>query len=222
MRFFKLNKNYSFNWKYVLGEIFLIFIGINLAIWFNNWNSSKEAHRNKLAAIEKIAGEIKDNLEEIEGVLDQNMNVVTAYSDYEPLFGGGTSDVIAKVSQMNALQKKHPRFFRITDSTKAKEDSYHYKGKTYVQLELPDLSDIAWETTRAINVTTEFNYECLYGLESMYNLQRRVQIEIDKSGEALQKGKLKELMNIINFSNQLIELLTETYEEALANVDECR
>ncbi|MEM7379774.1 MAG: hypothetical protein AAF361_01100 [Bacteroidota bacterium] len=30
------------NWKYVIGEVLPIFIGIKLTIWFNNWiNNSK-------------------------------------------------------------------------------------------------------------------------------------------------------------------------------------
>ena len=40
MRFFKENRR--LNLKYIFGEILLLFIGINLAIWFNNWNTSKK------------------------------------------------------------------------------------------------------------------------------------------------------------------------------------
>ena len=31
----------SLNWKYALGEVVLIFIGITLAMWFNNWNENR-------------------------------------------------------------------------------------------------------------------------------------------------------------------------------------
>ncbi|OEK06243.1 hypothetical protein [Roseivirga misakiensis] len=34
--------NFKFNWKYALGEIVLIFIGISLAIGFQNWNESRK------------------------------------------------------------------------------------------------------------------------------------------------------------------------------------
>ena len=33
--------NFKLNWKYALGEIALIFIGITSAIWFNNWNEER-------------------------------------------------------------------------------------------------------------------------------------------------------------------------------------
>ena len=59
MRFFKLNR--KLNLKYIFGEILLLFIGINLAIWFNNWNASKKINEEKKVAISKIAEEIKNN-----------------------------------------------------------------------------------------------------------------------------------------------------------------
>ncbi|MBO3700251.1 hypothetical protein [Roseivirga sp. E12] len=34
--------NFKLNWKYALGEITLIFIGITIAIWFQNWNEQKK------------------------------------------------------------------------------------------------------------------------------------------------------------------------------------
>ena len=37
----------------------------------------------------------------------------------------------------------------------------------------------------------------------MYNLQRRVQNEIDKSANALQKRELVELMHVLEFLEQL-------------------
>lgn len=46
------------NWRYVLGEILLIFIGINQAIWFNNWNTNRQNIKAKKVAIEKIKEEI--------------------------------------------------------------------------------------------------------------------------------------------------------------------
>ena len=32
----------SLNWKYAIGEVVLIFIGITLAMWFNNWNEDRK------------------------------------------------------------------------------------------------------------------------------------------------------------------------------------
>ena len=55
----------SFNWKYIIGEVLLIFLGINLAIWFNDWNSTQQLNKNKKIALAKIEEEIRNNLEEL-------------------------------------------------------------------------------------------------------------------------------------------------------------
>ena len=75
MRFLKSNKNYKFNLKYVLGEIFLLFIGISLAIWFNNWNTTKRSNKDKEIAIVKITEEISNNLVEIQIAQDSNQKI---------------------------------------------------------------------------------------------------------------------------------------------------
>jgi osmotically-inducible protein OsmY len=222
MRFFKFNKKYNFNWQYALGEILLLVVGINLAIWFNNWNTDQNIDRNKAAAIEKISEEIRDNLSDAKNVFAKNIQVINAYNDYKSYYQEDTNNLIATTKELSVLQARHPRFFRVTDSAEVENGIYRYRGKTYVDFELADLSEIAWETSKAISVTNEFSYDCLYGLEGLYNLQRRVQKEIDKSSDALQRRELEPLIDIVSFANQLIEQLIDNYEEALNSVDECR
>lgn len=93
MRLFKLKG--EFNWKYVVGEILLIFIGINLAIWFNNWNTSKKSEYEKQVAIEKITEEIENNRSELNLARSKNMLILSAFNDYQNLYNGNTSELIA-------------------------------------------------------------------------------------------------------------------------------
>lgn len=55
----------------------------------------------------------------------------------------------------------------------------------------------------------------------MYDLQRRVQNEINKAANALQKRELDELMNILGFISQLDLQLKVKYELALEGMDDC-
>jgi len=222
MRFLKSNKNYKFNLKYVLGEIFLLFIGISLAIWFNNWNTTKRSNKDKEIAIVKITEEISNNLVEIQIAQDSNQKIAEAFAEFKKLFDGNSSNVIATPSEFNSLQKKYPRFFRLTDSILIETDTYRYSGVTFIQLEIPALTQIAWETTRTMAITNEFNYECLYEIESLYNLQRRVQIEIDKAADALQKRALEDLMNILPITDQLNRQLIDNYNKMLEQISSCR
>jgi len=219
MRFFKINRN--LNIKYIIGEILLLFIGINLAIWFNNWNASKKINKEKKVAISKITEEIKNNKIEIDSVLNNSHRIINAYRDFKNLYDGKTTAINANPKQLKLLNNKYPDYFRVKDSIAIDNGIYHYRGTTHINLEIPTLTEIAWKTTTTLNVTSEFNYECLYELESLYNLQRRVQIEIDKSADAMQQGKLEELMVILEFINQLGSQLQNDYESIKENILNC-
>jgi hypothetical protein len=49
------------NWKYALGEILLIFIGINLAIWFNNWNETRKLKEEEKRILQSILTDLEDD-----------------------------------------------------------------------------------------------------------------------------------------------------------------
>lgn len=219
MRFFKINR--KVNLKYIIGEILLLFIGINLAIWFNNWNASKETNEDKRIALSKIIEEMNNNKLEVDSVLINNRNILNAYNDYKKFYDGNTSLVKMGSKQFRSLKNKYPDFFRVNDSTAIENGLFQYKGTTYVNLEITTLTEIAWKTTTTLNVSNELNYECLYDLESLYNLQRRVQNEIEKSANALQKRELEELMHVLEFIEQLGSQLQENYIGMLENIDTC-
>jgi len=52
-------------WKYAIGEIILIFIGITMAIWFNNWNESKKARTVEIKSLKEIQAAIRLDLDDI-------------------------------------------------------------------------------------------------------------------------------------------------------------
>ena len=219
MRFFKLNKR--LNLKYIFGEILLLFVGINLAIWFNNWNTSNKTNEEKKVAISKITEEIDNNRLEIDAVLNNNHQIINAHREFNNLYDGNTSSINASPKQLKLLNSKYPDYFRVKDSTAIDIGIYHYRGATHINLEIPTLTEIAWKTTTTVSVSNEFNYECLYELESLYNLQRRVQIEINKSADALQQGKLEELMSVLKFLNQLGSQLQSDYESMKNYISNC-
>ena len=219
MRFFK--KNIKLNLKYIIGEILLLFIGINLAIWFNNWNTSKKINGDKKIALSKIIDEIDNNRLEIDSVIIKNRQILNAYREYKRFYDGKTSLIKMSPKQFSLLKNKYPVFFRTKDSIAVENGLFRYSGTTFINLEITTLTEIAWKTTTTLNVSNEFNYECLYGLESMYNLQRRVQNEINKSANSLQKRELEELMHVLEFLEQLGSQLQESYKAMLKNINNC-
>jgi len=212
---------YQLNWKYIIVEILLIFVGINLAIWFNNWNTERNLNHNKEVAIAKIKEEINNNMEEIVAARKINQNVISAYKDFEEIYGKNSDVIITSSQNFRILQRKYPGFFRVKDSMDIESGLKKYSGSTYIELELADLKEIAWETTKSINITNEFNYECLYELENIYNLQKRVQGIMDQAVNALQNAKINELMTILNIMKQLDTQLEEHYSSMLNDIDDC-
>lgn len=219
MRFFKENR--KLNLKYIIGEILLLFIGINLAIWFNNWNTSKKINEDKEIALSKIIEEMDNNKLEIDSLIINNRQILNAYTDYKKFYDDNTSMVKMSPEQFKFFKNKHPDFFRLKDSVSLENGLFRYSGTTYINLEIKTLTEIAWKTTTTLNVSNEFNYECLYELESMYNLQRRVQKEINKSADALQQRELENLIHVLEFLEQLGIQLQDNYIIMLENIKNC-
>jgi len=218
MRFFKSSK---VNWKYIVGEILLIFFGISLAIWFNNWNASNTINANKRIAIEKIEEEIQNNLIELHSAREVNLKIPQAIEAYEEIVSKSYGQAVSSISKMRNFQENFPDFFIIKDSVLINDSLYRYLGNTRIKLELTALSQIAWETSRNMGIVNEFGYECLYGLENMYNIQGLVQNEMNKAAEALQNEEIERLNRILGFVNQLDEQLEDAYNLMLKNIADC-
>ncbi len=221
MRFLKLKKKFTFDWKYVFGELLLLFVGITLAIWFNNWNSQKQIEDEKKIALEKIKGEIRNNLDEMLVAQEKNEMIRSAFTSFQKIYQETSTRAITTPEHMDSLQRAFPNYFRITDSTEVEPGKFEYSGDTFIVLEIPELTEIAWETTRSINVTNEFSFDCLFEFESVYNLQRRVLNEVNKASDALQKKDLTELMNVLSFMEQFNPPLIENYQNMLEDIDKC-
>lgn len=53
-------------WRYALGELTLIFLGITMAIWFNNWNESRKSTRVEIKSLQELRDALRQDLEDIE------------------------------------------------------------------------------------------------------------------------------------------------------------
>jgi uncharacterized protein DUF6090 len=64
-------KKFSPNWKYVVGEIVLIFIGISLAISFQNWNQKRLYKKEQAIAQRDLIIGLETVINEFEGYIDR-------------------------------------------------------------------------------------------------------------------------------------------------------
>lgn len=199
----------------------MIFVGINLAIWFNDWNASKKIDQDKKIAIEKIQIEIKNNLGELRKTRQNNQRLVKAIETYKGFDSGDEDGVVVTVGQMSTFQKEFPDFLRIIDSTNIADALFNYEGDVFINLELAELSKIAWETSKTTGIVNEFNYDCLYGLQGIYNLQDLVMKEMDKASNALQNQEIELLLRVLDFIRQMDSSLEKEYEAFLKRIMDC-
>ena len=199
----------------------MIFIGINLAIWFNNWNTSRKLAENKAIAIAKIEEEINNNINELVRAREVNALIPGAIQSFRKMSSDQFEGTVATITEMALYQKEFPGFYRVIDSIKLEPGLYRYAGDTYINLELAELTEIAWETSKDLQIANEFGFDCLYELENMYNVQRLVQKEINKSAEALQNGEIDRLEKILEFIRQLDSQLERDYKSMLRNINIC-
>ena len=55
------------NWQYAIGELLLIFMGISLALWFNNWNDYQKQRQQEIQILSEILEELEDDIHDISG-----------------------------------------------------------------------------------------------------------------------------------------------------------
>lgn len=199
----------------------MIFLGINLAIWFNDWNTARKIDDSKALAIEKIEGEIRNNLEEIVRAREINTKIPEAISAIKNMQSEKHEGTVATIEEMTAFRNSFPNFFIPIDSIQVVPGLYRYEGDTKINLELAELTEIAWETTKDMGIASEFGFDCLYQLENMYNVQRLVQNEIDNATEALQKTDIERLIRVLEFIRQLDTQLERDYKRVLDNLGVC-
>ncbi len=218
MRFFKSK---TINWKYIVGEILLLFVGINLAIWFNDWNNSKVVQRDKEIALDKIEGEIRANLEELVENSAQNQKIPAFYAEIERL-ENENDGLLTSSDEIQKLIKQYPEFVEKLDSIPAENGLYEYELDTFINLEITDLSSIAWDISKSTGIFHEFGYDCLYELQALYNTQELVKNELANATNALREQSLDNLIHILGLLRQLEVQLESQYKSALESIPNCK
>ncbi len=92
--------NFKLNWKYALGEILLIFIGITSAIWFNNWNEQKKDRKLE---------------EHFYGLIISDMEATV--DDIEDALQAAKIRIIAGNNILGLIDKNHQDIFQLDDMT---------------------------------------------------------------------------------------------------------
>ena len=72
--------------KYAIGEILLVVIGILIALQINNWNEAKKEHKIGMQFLKGISNDIKKDLVLIDSVLKLNQQTISIISSIDSVF----------------------------------------------------------------------------------------------------------------------------------------
>jgi hypothetical protein len=67
------------DWSYAVGEIILIFLGISLAIWFNNWNEARNDRRTEVNLLKEIQENLVANIRHTNSISVSELKRAAAY-----------------------------------------------------------------------------------------------------------------------------------------------
>ncbi|WP_430468253.1 DUF6090 family protein [Winogradskyella ouciana] len=76
--------------KYAIGEIILVVIGILIALQINNWNEQRKDNKRAKDYITRISEDLERSLELSEKLLEQNKSILLAVTETQKLIERGT------------------------------------------------------------------------------------------------------------------------------------
>jgi len=213
----RLQKIYKSAWFITL---FATTLGVLLAFYLNNISSNSKIESRKQISIQNLNTEISKNKSEL---IDSNDNerLIAFLSEIRKIDSGIPNDLTISSKEMDKLKNEYSGFIEIRDSTNVKSDNYRYSVTYKFELNLDNLQNIAWETSKMSDITNEFNYDCLQALVKIYSLQ---EIFINEQQEILSyfvNAEHNKLLSALRIVQQLKTQLLNVMEEGQNQIKSC-
>ena len=150
------------NWSYALGEIALIFIGITLAIAFQNWNENRKQNNLERSVLQQLEVALNNDLEDVRVNINTHQRGITACNNVLKMLHA--KEPIDEQKMLANLGQSVDFTFLISDVS------------TYEYLKSVGLHIIKNDTLRnRITKLYDVAYEGIYGVE---NNAKPVQLKI--------------------------------------------
>ncbi len=208
------------NWKHIISEIFLIVIGISIAIGLNNWNSNRKILKEKSVALENIKNEIDENKKELTMSAEENQKTIAFLTKAIELYNS-KDEIIVKPNVVRQLQIDFPERLMINDSTRV-DDEYTYSIDIKYIINSAELNEIAWETTKINNLVSQFEFVCTKQIIAVYGLQEQYMYEQRKLNDVMLDGDIDQLLTRMKRLMKLKDVLLKRYDNLKNNLMNCR
>ncbi|TJY38072.1 hypothetical protein [Pontimicrobium aquaticum] len=210
-----LKRLYKSTWFVTL---FATTMGVLLAFYLNDVSIRTKINQKKAVSIKSLALELKNNENTLVSSND-NKKLTNFLQELKKINGKISRVIEISTSERKKLEKKYHQLFNVVDSIKTNKDLYQYNVEYSFNLELNDLSDIAWETYKLSEVINEFDYECIQAFVGAYKLQEIYLNEQQKLlnyfVNANHSKLLGELLIIQQLKSQLINTIKQSQKQLM-------
>lgn len=190
-----------------------VVLGVLMAFWLNSWNESRKESGSIETALRNIKNEIERNQTGMDSILAKNKRQRDMLEEYLEFIDEDMKVKVPK-ERLNPLVEKYADFLSA--------DGMGVK----INLDLLQLSEVAWVTTHRTGILAAIDFELAFTLESTYDLQEKVNSFDDTiiselrnvSGKKESFQKIYRALDIeINLATQLKE---REYPKALKAINE--
>lgn len=178
-------KSFKLNWKYTLGEIFIVIIGITIAFSLNSWNENRKNNQKKQKYLESLKSDIENEKTQLEQNIVSFKEYIAIAENLIPYLGKQREipDSIPKMvfklaNPVNFIPQK------VTYNTMINSGDFNliqnFELKTTIQKHFSDQDLILYDYDRLIKIHEKYFSDFLiYQMD--YNKMRKGQYEFMES-----------------------------------------
>jgi hypothetical protein len=146
--------------NHLVGLISVVF-GVLIAFWLNSWSMERKEQREIRTALQNVKSEILRNQASLDSTITENKKQRDFLSDYMNYTNDKMESVVDEIT-WREMARKYPEF--------ATEKS----SSVRIDMDLFQLSEVAWATTNRTGILSSIDFELAFTLEETYDLQEKV------------------------------------------------
>ena len=209
--------------KYAVGEILLVVMGILIALQINNWNEQRKTKQDEILILTQLNSDLKKNLEEIEEIKDlinvsainserllkflsskstttDSMGIWLKKMDKNPIFNNANTAYKNIENSSNNIISNDSLRMRITLMYEKEFRNIHIREDFYLRLHLPAFKEQQRENFKLTMELSENKKE------TIYSYHRPIDIVKLKNNELYKNA----LVDVYNFRKLRLRFLTMT------------
>lgn len=184
----RISKITNSDWTITLVSTML---GIFLGLYFTNIFENRKLINAKENALEQVHNELTDNknlLDEYYAITNEKFKSITKFLT----FVNEDGELITHKDSLNSFKENSKSIFEYVESEPLDGGQIKIKGSLNLSIEsmllAKKLSHIVWDSYKQTNFMTVTPFECLTGIEPIYELQNEVNDLNAKWKETFYKG----------------------------------